>query len=198
MSSACPFCNIASTNQPIPSNGAESGANFKSPRQDTDPTAHLILSTEHVMAFLDIMPLTKGHVLVAPRRHFEMLGDMDVQTGQEVGKWLPILSRVVTKVVFGDDQDRHWNVVQNNGARAAQQVPHVHFHIIPRPSTDVSQRPSFTMFGRGQRDELDDEEGEKLAHSMRVELAKEVTRIELDEGVVLDTASSKAKDRGKL
>jgi len=54
------------------------------------------------------------------------------------------------------------------------------------------------MFGRGQRDELDDEEGEKLAHSMRVELAKEVTRIELDEGIVLDTASSKAKDRGKL
>lgn len=88
MSSACPFCNIASTNQPIPSNGAESGANFKSPRQDTDPTAHLILSTEHVMAFLDIMPLTKGHVLVAPRRHFEMLGDMDVQTGQEVCDYL--------------------------------------------------------------------------------------------------------------
>jgi len=84
MSSACPFCNIASTHPPIPSNGAESGAKLKSPRQDTDPTAHLILSTEHVLAFLDIMPLTKGHVLVAPRRHFEMLGDMDLQTGQEV------------------------------------------------------------------------------------------------------------------
>lgn len=32
-----------------------------------------------------------------------------------MGKWLPILSRVVTKTVFGDDPDRHWNVVQNNG-----------------------------------------------------------------------------------
>lgn len=36
------------------------------------------------MAFLDIMPLTPGHVLVAPRRHYEMLGDMGVQAGQEV------------------------------------------------------------------------------------------------------------------
>ena len=36
------------------------------------------------MAFLDIMPLTAGHVLVAPRRHYEMLGDMGVQAGQEV------------------------------------------------------------------------------------------------------------------
>lgn len=44
----------------------------------------MILSTDHVLAFLDIMPLTRGHVLVAPRRHYEMLGDMGVEAGQEV------------------------------------------------------------------------------------------------------------------
>lgn len=36
------------------------------------------------MAFLDIMPLTRGHVLVAPRRHHEMLADLGVYAGQEV------------------------------------------------------------------------------------------------------------------
>jgi hypothetical protein len=40
-----------------------------------------------------------------------------------MGKWLPILSRVVTKTVFGDDPDRHWNVVQNNGMSS----PFLHF-----------------------------------------------------------------------
>ncbi|KAJ5983786.1 hypothetical protein N7481_005885 [Penicillium waksmanii] len=193
--SSCPFCNIALTNPTLAFNG--SGPSSNSPGQDPDSTAHLILSTEHVLAFLDIMPLTRGHVLVAPRRHYEMLGDMDVQTSQEVGKWLPILSRVVTKTIFGDEE-RHWNVVQNNGARAAQQVPHVHFHIIPRPSTESSRSPSFAMFGRGQRDELEDEEGERLAHSMRVELAEEVKRIERDEGVVLDLTASDLKRRGRL
>jgi diadenosine tetraphosphate (Ap4A) HIT family hydrolase len=36
------------------------------------------------MAFLDIMPLTRGHVLVAPRQHYQTLGDMGVLVGQEV------------------------------------------------------------------------------------------------------------------
>jgi diadenosine tetraphosphate (Ap4A) HIT family hydrolase len=80
--SSCPFCKIALTNPTLASNGP--GPSSNSPGQDPDSTAHLILSTEHVLAFLDIMPLTRGHVLVAPRRHFEMLGDMDVQTSQEV------------------------------------------------------------------------------------------------------------------
>ncbi|KAJ6171064.1 hypothetical protein N7470_000131, partial [Penicillium chermesinum] len=177
----CPFCNIAATNGPAPIDQPES-----IPSDSTAaPTAHLILSTEHVLAFLDIMPLTRGHVLVAPRKHFQMLGDMGVEAGQEMGKWLPVLSRVVTNTVFGADHDKHWNVVQNNGVRAAQVVPHVHFHIIPRPATGNNQRSSFAMFGRGQREELDDDEGEKLAREMRAELAREVSRILKDEGVDL-------------
>lgn len=55
------------------------------------------------------------------------------------------------------------------------------------------------MFGRGQRDELDDEEGVKIANSMRAELAKEVKRIKLDEGISLGQASpSDRKHRMKL
>ena len=86
-------------------------------------------------------------------------------------------------------------LIQGLGVRAAQQVPHVHFHIIPRPSTDGPQRPSFVMFGRGQREELDDEEGESLARAMRAELAQEVARIQRDEGVDLTTDF---KRHGKL
>ncbi|KAJ5570160.1 Histidine triad (HIT) protein [Penicillium hispanicum] len=192
-SSPCPFCNIAANNPPAP---------LKAPQSKWDPsesssnaTAHLILSTKHLLAFLDIMPLTRGHVLVAPRKHYEMLGDVGVAVGQEMGKWLPILSRVVTKTVFGDDPDRHWNVVQNNGERGAQQVPHVHFHIIPRPNTDSAHKPTFVMFGRGQREELDDEEGGSLAKDMRAELAREIDRVQMHEGVDLGLD---AKQRGKL
>ena len=42
------------------------------------------------------------------------------------------------------------------------------------------------MFGRGQREDLDDEEGEKLANAMKVEMAKEVRRVRDEEGVDLD------------
>lgn len=43
------------------------------------------------------------------------------------------------------------------------------------------------MFGRGQRDELDDDEAADLASKLRAELAKEVARVKEEEGVDLDT-----------
>ena len=65
------------------------------------------------------------------------------------------------------------------GARAAQVVPHVHFHIIPRPeSLPELKSKSWTMFGRGPREELDDDEGEKIAAEMRRVLREEVERME--------------------
>lgn len=49
------------------------------------PSAFVLLSTPHVVAFLDIYPLTRGHVLVCPRRHAEKVGDMTSSEGAEVG-----------------------------------------------------------------------------------------------------------------
>jgi diadenosine tetraphosphate (Ap4A) HIT family hydrolase len=57
-------------------------------------------------------------------------------------------------------------------------VPHVHFHIIPRPGlTPELRNRSFTMFGRGQRSELDEDEAVVLAAQLREELEREVKRI---------------------
>ncbi|EEP80528.1 predicted protein [Uncinocarpus reesii 1704] len=134
------------------------------------------------------MPLTRGHVLVIPRRHFRNLGEVNL------GKWLPIISRVVVRTILGTEPDErgddpaHWNVVQNNGLRAAQTVPHAHFHIIPRPPLEkiTPSKMSWVMFGRGQRDELEDDEGQKLATQLRAELAKEVAKIKETDGVDLD------------
>ena len=64
------------------------------------------------------------------------------------------------------------------GAAAAQVVPHVHFHIIPRPAlTPELRNRSFTMFGRGQRSDLDEDEAAKLSKNLRAELARELERI---------------------
>lgn len=64
------------------------------------------------------------------------------------------------------------------GAAAAQVVPHVHFHIIPRPSlTPELRNRSFTMFGRGQRSDLDEDEAAELASKLRAEMTRELQRI---------------------
>lgn len=77
----CAFCRIAASYAPVPFNDP---AINPTPTDDSGPLSHLILSTEHVLAFLDIMPLTRGHVLVAPRQHYRTVGDMTIHAGQEV------------------------------------------------------------------------------------------------------------------
>lgn len=78
-------------------------------------------------------------------------------------------------------------MVQNNGERAAQVVPHIHFHLIPRyqegrkenarkGNVDVGMLKSWRMFGRGAREELDDDEAVELARVLR-----EALRVELGE-----------------
>ncbi|RAK74167.1 HIT-like protein [Aspergillus fijiensis CBS 313.89] len=208
-SSPCPFCTIAHTYPPLPpTTFLRQHHQDPNPKNVSNPamlTAHLILSTPSLLAFLDIMPLTRGHLLLVTREHYEKLGDVGVGVSREIGQWLPILSRVVMRTLFGADAaaaDWHWNVVQNNGVRAGQQVPHVHFHVIPRPDLGSASgagaaRPSFVMFGRGQREELDEEEGEALARGLREELAREIVKVMKVEGVDLEVGLG-VGGRGRL
>jgi diadenosine tetraphosphate (Ap4A) HIT family hydrolase len=63
------------------------------------------------MAFLDIMPLSPGHLLVTTRKHHEKISDVTEEEAKELGSWLPRLSRVLANVTGVWD----WNIVQNNG-----------------------------------------------------------------------------------
>ncbi|KAF3215555.1 hypothetical protein TWF106_008751 [Orbilia oligospora] len=132
----------------------------------------MILSTPQVIGFLDIMPLSPGHVLLTPRHHAEKIMDLTPEEGASLGAWLPIITRAVSRAMQVDDL----NVVQNNGARASQVVKHVHYHIIPRPESHTASR-AWTMFGKGQRSDLDDDEAALIAARIRQEIAWEMERM---------------------
>jgi diadenosine tetraphosphate (Ap4A) HIT family hydrolase len=68
------------------------------------------------MAFLDIMPLSPGHLLVTTRQHREKISDVTEEESRELGLWLPRMSRVLANVTGVQD----WNIVQNNGTRYSQ------------------------------------------------------------------------------
>lgn len=182
----CPFCLIAynypylhPTDPPHPS----------SPDVDPskcDPPAFVVLSTTLLIAFLDIQPLTPGHILLCPRRHRPRLSDVSPAEAAELGRYQRLLSKALVRATGVRD----WNVVNNNGEAAAQVVGHCHFHIIPRPELrgehggfigdsqggEKERRQAktrmWTMFGRGQRDSLDDEDGFEMAEDIRLALAE--------------------------
>lgn len=87
-----------------------------------------VYADDHTVAFLDIGPFEKGHVLVIPRQHAALLTDLPEDTVAALGVAVQRVGRVLLSRLPCDG----FNVLQSNGACATQEVPHVHFHVIPR------------------------------------------------------------------
>ena len=89
---------------------------------------------DKVMAFMDIFPLRRGHVLVIPRQHHRQLHELD----SELRAHLLDTATRVTQAIYRSalaPAAVHYNV--NDGPAAHQTVPHVHLHILPRYRGDT-------------------------------------------------------------
>ncbi|MEM9419259.1 MAG: HIT family protein [Planctomycetota bacterium] len=93
---------------------------------------HRLYEDEHVLAFLDIGPISRGHCLLIPKVCYVELNEMPGEVGAAVGRALPRLVAAVTAATGCDGI----NILQNNGSVAGQVVMHVHFHLIPRYAGD--------------------------------------------------------------
>src|ERR1700757_709894 len=89
-----------------------------------------VYEDEKVLAFLDISPLAEGHTLVVPKESAETLDRLSDESAAAVGRVLPRLCRAVVAATGV----KEYNVLENNGRSAHQAIPHVHFHIIPKPN----------------------------------------------------------------
>ncbi len=93
-----------------------------------DIPCHRVYEDAHVIAFLDISPLSRGHLLVVPKEAKAQLHELSDESAAAIGRVLPRLARAVLAATGATA----YNILQNNGALAHQAVMHVHFHIIPR------------------------------------------------------------------
>jgi len=95
-----------------------------------DVEADLVLETEHVVGFLDLRPVFKGHVLLVPREHVVTLPDLPA--GLRDG-FLAAAQRLATAVVDGLSAQGSF-VAMNNVV--SQSVAHLHLHVVPRTKGD--------------------------------------------------------------
>ena len=84
------------------------------------------------IAFMDIQPVNAGHVLVAPRQHFQSLEDLPPDVAIHLFKVALQLEPAVRKVSGAEGM----NMVVNSGRAAGQDVFHYHVHLIPRRAGD--------------------------------------------------------------
>lgn len=87
---------------------------------------------EHLLAFLDIHPVHKGHTLLIPKKHFESTLDAD---DAMLAMLAPVAKKIAHAVIKGVGADG-CNISSNNGSAAGQEVFHMHWHIIPRFAGD--------------------------------------------------------------
>ncbi|KAG4096274.1 HIT-like protein [Neocallimastix lanati (nom. inval.)] len=102
MDSNCIFCKIIK--QQIPS--------FK------------LIETDTVYSFLDIGPLNEGHALIIPKYHCQKVEDVPDEYLHDI---LPVAKKIAKAIGC-----TNYNILQNNGRLAHQEVMHVHFHVIPK------------------------------------------------------------------
>ncbi|NHI83776.1 MAG: HIT family protein [Candidatus Thorarchaeota archaeon] len=85
------------------------------------------------IAFMDIFPVRNGHCLLIPKMHYENLFDVDLSVLAHMSKRLAELVRRVKSALNPDGV----LTAAANGAGAGQEVPHLHFHVIPRNKGDA-------------------------------------------------------------
>ncbi|KAL7415640.1 HIT-like domain-containing protein [Mrakia frigida] len=89
--------------------------------------AFKVWEDELTVAFLDKMPLRRGHVLLIPKLHCPRVSDLPGNIGAALGRALPKVTKALSLGLNNPDL----NIVLNQGY--AQAVNHAHFHLIPAP-----------------------------------------------------------------
>lgn len=91
--------------------------------------AYRIYEDHLLLVILDIAPLAEGHMLLIPKEPAVTIADLSEQSSAAIGKLLPKLAKALRQITGCQD----FHVLCNNGVGAYQSVPHVHFHLIPKP-----------------------------------------------------------------
>ena len=109
-----------------------------------------VYEDQSIIAFLDIAPANRGHVLVVPKMHLEMFhelsSDLTNKSMEVIKKIAQAQSHALGNIGY--------NVLVNNAKVAGQVVPHVHVHVIPRFENDGLQfnwRPKPSINGEMEK-----------------------------------------------
>ena len=92
----------------------------------------ILYQNNDTIAFLDIFPISQGHTIVIPKKHYTNLETIPINEFHEVMETVKIVSNLIYKNLNIDG----YNILQNNYKAAGQEINHFHIHIIPRNSAD--------------------------------------------------------------
>jgi len=119
-----------------------------------DVPAYKVLENENFLAFLDIFPLAKGHVLVIPKNETDYLFDLSSDEYLELWKFAQQVAKAMEKVI---------ECKRIGVAVIGLEVPHAHIHLVPLNNvSDINfERPKLSF---------SEEEMNEVAQNIRKEI----------------------------
>ncbi|WP_433728428.1 HIT family protein [Nocardia sp. CA-129566] len=95
--------------------------------------ASRVFEDDDVVAFMDIRPMTPGHLLVVPKVAARSLAELDPAVG---GKLFQVGQKLAGALRASEVGCDGVNFFLADGVSAGQEIFHVHLHVIPRTSGD--------------------------------------------------------------
>ncbi len=95
-----------------------------------DIPSNTIYEDEIVKVFLDISPISNGHCLIVPKKHYTNIEDIDLETLKHINE----ISKKLHKELKEKLNCEGLTLIQNNGL--GQEVKHYHLHLVPRYTND--------------------------------------------------------------
>jgi len=92
-----------------------------------------LFETSEWIAFFDEYPVSKGHTLLIPKKHFETYFDLP----NSYTKTIDLAIKDVKKILDEKFHPDWYNIWFNYWEAAGQSIMHFHIHIIPRYKGDV-------------------------------------------------------------
>lgn len=88
---------------------------------------------EDCVAFLDLHPINSGHAIICPTRHVSSFTDLKPK---EIKAILGVAQHLARTQKNNLSDCLGVNLLLSDGEVAGQEVPHAHFHVIPRGKED--------------------------------------------------------------
>ena len=94
---------------------------------DKEIPADIIYEDNDFLAFKDINPQAKVHVLVIPKKEIKSLNDISEEDIMLLGKLQLLISKLAKDLGIADNGYR---VISNVNGDGGQEVYHIHYHIL--------------------------------------------------------------------
>jgi histidine triad (HIT) family protein len=89
--------------------------------------AKVVYEDDQIMAFHDINPQRKVHVLVIPKKHIPTLNDLTEEDKELMGHLIVKIPQIAKMLGIAEDGYR---VIVNTNKHGGQEIYHIHFHIL--------------------------------------------------------------------